>query len=74
MNLDTIKSIDTATDRDLLLMILSTQIQLTRRFEFLQSHISKENYSSVEFLTDDIVNKFDTFLNQIDKAIERKNS
>ncbi|RYE53385.1 MAG: hypothetical protein EOP48_14510, partial [Sphingobacteriales bacterium] len=61
MSLRDIQSIDKATDRELLLMILSTQVQLARRIEFLEAKIKDENFGSVPGLCDDIVQKFDTF-------------
>lgn len=72
MDLEKVKSLDNATDRELLLMILSTQVQLCRRVEFLYSKVTSQEYGSVDSLCDDIANKFDTFAKRLDEAIERQ--
>lgn len=72
MSLRDIQSIDKATDRELLLMILSTQVQLARRIEFLEAKVKNEKFDSVPSLCDDIVQKFDTFNERLDEAIKRR--
>jgi len=74
MNLSKITSIDKATDRDLLLMILSTQVQIARRIEFLESKVTQKDFGSVPDLCEDIVNKFDTFNERLNEKIQGKNS
>ena len=55
MSLRDIQSIDKATDRELLVMILSTQVQLARRIEFLEAKIKNEKFDSVPNLCDTVV-------------------
>lgn len=74
MGLSKIKSLSSATDREILLMILSTQVQIARRIEFLEAKIKDQEFGSVPSLCDDIVQKFDTFNERLDEAIKRKNS
>ena len=73
-DLSKIESIDKASDKDLLLMILSTQVQIARRLEFLESHIKSENFGSVDQLSDDIANKLNTFASHLNKAIKRRHT
>lgn len=73
MKLSRIASIDKATDRELLLIILSTQVQIARRIEFLESKVTKNDFGSVPVMCDDISNKLDTFVDRLDEAIKRKN-
>lgn len=72
MSLSNIKSVEKATDRELLLMILSSQIQIARRIEFLESKVTKKEFGSVPEMCDDITNKLDTFIDRFDEAIKRK--
>jgi hypothetical protein len=73
-DLSRIESIDKASDRDLLLMILSTQVQIARRLEFLESHMKSEKFGSVDELSDDIANNLNTFASHLAKAIKRRHS
>ena len=72
MNLSKITSIDKATDRELLLIILSTQVQIARRIEFLESKVTKNEFGSVPEMCDDITNKLDTFIDRLDESIIRR--
>ena len=72
MKLSEITSVDKATDRELLLIILSTQIQLARRIEFVYNKVAEKELESVDSLSDDIAAKLETFLSQINNAIKRK--
>ena len=72
MNLSKITSIDKATDRELLLIILSTQVLIARRIEFLESKVTKDKFGSVPEMCDDITNKLDTFIDRLSEAIKRK--
>lgn len=72
MNLSTIKSIEKSTNKELLLIILSTQLQLVRRIEFLEKKITKKELESVDEMCADITNKFDDFIKKLDEAIKRK--
>lgn len=72
MQLSKIASVDKATDRELLLMILSTQIQLARRIEFVYNKVAEKELESVDSLSDDIAGKLETFLSQINNAIKRR--
>lgn len=72
MSLSNIKSVDKATDRELLLMILSSQIQIARRIELLESKVTKKEFVSVPKMCDDIADKLDTFIDRFDEAIKRK--
>ena len=74
MKLSEITSVDKATDRELLLIILSTQIQLARRIEFVYNKVAEKELESVDSLSDDIAAKLETFLSQINNAIKRKNN
>jgi hypothetical protein len=74
MDLSSISSIDKATDRQLLLMILSTQIQIARRLEFIETKVGGEKFEGVQDLTKDIVNKFDTFLERLNDSIEAQHN
>lgn len=73
MNLSKISSIEKATDRELLLMILSTQVQIARRIEFLESKVTKKDFGSVPEMCDDITNKLDTFIDRLNESINLKN-
>ena len=73
MNLHKILSVENATDRELLLMILSTQVQIARKIEFLESKVTKDKFGSVPELCNDITNKLDTFIDRLDESIKRKN-
>ena len=72
MQLSKIASVDKATDRELLLMILSTQIPLARRIEFVYNKVAEKELESVDSLSDDIAGKLETFLSQINNAIKRR--
>jgi hypothetical protein len=73
MNLSKIESLEKSNDRELLLMILSTQLQIARRIEILESKITNTDHGDVSQLCKDIVTKFDTFNERLNEQIIRKN-
>lgn len=72
MNLSDIESIEQATDKQILLIILSIQLQIVRRIETLQSKLEDKDIDDVPSLCSDLVNKFDGFNNNLNEAIARK--
>lgn len=74
MDLEKLKSIDDASDRELLLIILSTQLQIARRLEFIEARVSNYEPQGVERLAEDITNKLQSFLLHLDHAITKNNT
>ncbi len=74
MDLSKITSLSDATQHELLLIILSTQVQVLRRIQLLESKITKNDYGSVPELCEDITNKLDTFIKHLDGTIITKNN
>lgn len=72
MKISKINSLENATDRDLLLIILSNQIQLARKIELVQNSLKNSDIEPISKLADDMVYKLDTFLDVYKKAFDEK--
>ena len=74
MKLSDVKSIEKATDRELLLMVLSMQVQIARRLEFIEAKVGGQKFEGVEDLTNDLVDKLDTFISHLNTSIKEANN
>lgn len=66
MELENLKSLDQASERDLLTYIFATQLQILRRLDFLENE--KERPSHFE-TTKDMVSKVDPFIERINEYL-----
>lgn len=72
MDLNKIKSLDKASEKQLLQMVLSGQLQLLRRMEIIENLLRDKDYvnQSVQKLAGEMVEKFDTFKDAIDENLK----
>ena len=66
MKIKDIKSLEQATDRDLLTYILATQLQILRRLDFLEKEKEQPTHSDT---TKEMVSKIDPFIDRINEYL-----
>lgn len=65
MKIDDLKTMDEASDRDMLNFIFATQLQIMRRLDFLESKLTNEEAPTHEDTTKDMLTKVDSFIDRI---------
>ena len=66
MELENLKSLEQASDRDLLTYIFATQLQILRRLDFLENEKERPSHFDT---TKDMVSKVDSFTKRINEYL-----
>jgi hypothetical protein len=72
MKIEELKSIDDASEKDLLKYIFATQLQILRRLDFLESKLDKDEDKSIKTHADttrEMIDKIDTFTDRINEYL-----
>jgi hypothetical protein len=74
MSLRDYKSLEEVPEKELLLYVLSSNLQILRQLDFLENHIkNKENVAPPSEIADDMIYKLPTFLDLLNEALEKRN-
>jgi ferritin-like metal-binding protein YciE len=75
MKIEKLKSIDDASEKDLLKYIFATQLQILRRLDFLESKLDEKEDKKIRShaeTTKDMIDKIDSFTERINDYLSEE--